>query len=83
MPGQWTMDDGEMHYAKRQLSTRGKVVVLHMQVETLGEIGWDWNVWELSGCIQQRYGLSDTLDEAKANAEGALSGLAREFVLAA
>jgi len=49
----------------------------------LGECGWDWHVWEQSGRGQQRYGLADTLDEAKAKAEGALDGLARELSLAA
>ena len=80
---QWVTDKDKVHHAELRLSARGNVVALHMQVETLGENGWDWNVWEQSGCVRQRYGLADTLDEAKAKAEGALGGLARELILAA
>jgi len=76
----WLTDEGEMHSAERSLGLRG---TLHMQVESLGECGWDWHVWERSGRGQQRYGLADTLDEAKAKAEGALGGLTRELSLAA
>ncbi len=80
MLAQWVTDEGEAHHAEQQLNVRGSVVVLHMQVESLGESGWDWNVWEASGCVRQRYGLADTLDEAKARAEGALGGLAWDFI---
>ena len=83
MLAQWVMDKGKVHYAEQQLSVRGNIVVLHLQVETLGESGWDWNVWEPSGYVRQRYGLTNTLDEAKARAEGALDSLAWEFILAA
>ena len=83
MLAHWVTDEGEAHHAEQQLNVRGSVVALHMQVESLGESGWDWNVWEPSGCVRQRYGLADTLDEAKARAEGALGGLAWEFILAA
>jgi hypothetical protein len=82
MPVQWVTDEGEMHHAEWPLSVRGKVVVLYMQVESLGESGWDWNMWELSGCVRQRYGLADTLDKAKAKVEGALGDLAWELILA-
>ena len=74
--GQWVMDKGEVHHAERQLTVHGNIVVLHMQIGSLGENGWDWNIWEQSGCTRQRYGLADTLDEAKAWAEGAVVGLA-------
>ncbi len=80
---QWVTDKGKVQHAELHLSARGNVVAPHMQVETLGENGWDWNVWEQSGCVRQRYGLADTLDEAKAKAEGALGGLPRELILAA
>lgn len=80
---QWVTDDGEVHHAEQRLSVPGNAAVLHMQVESLGESGWDWHVWEQSGRGQQRYGLADTLDEAKAKAEGALGGLAWELSQAA
>ena len=72
-------DEGEVHHAKRVLRAQGNAVVLHMQVESLGESGWDWHVWEQSGRGQQRYGLADTLVEAKVKAEGALDALAWEL----
>ncbi len=76
----WLTNEGEMHCAERSLGLRG---TLHLQVESLGEYGWDWHVWDQSGRGQQRYGLADTLDEAKAKVESALDGLARELSLAA
>ena len=76
---QWVTDEGEVHHAEQHLSVHGNAVVLHMQIESLGEIGWDWHVWEQFGHGQQRYGLADTLSEAKAKAEGALADLAWEL----
>ena len=76
----WEMEEGEVHHAMRTLGGCG---ALHLQVESLGEHGWDWHVWERSGRGQQRYGLADSLTEAKAKAEAALDALARELGLAA
>jgi hypothetical protein len=76
----WETDEGELHHAVRSLAGRS---VLHLQVESLGEHGWDWHVWEQSGRGQQRYGLADSLAAAKAKAEAALDALARELGLAA
>ena len=76
---EWVTDDGEVHYAQRSLSAGRHAVVLHMQVESLGESGWDWHVWEQSGRGQQRYGLADTLVDSKAKADGALDALAWEL----
>jgi len=73
-------DEDGLHYAARLLGARG---TLHMQVDSLGESGWDWHVWEQLGRGQQRYGLADTLDEAKAKAEDAFDGLAWELRLTA
>lgn len=76
----WETDEGEVHHAVRTLGGRG---ALHLQVESLGEYGWDWHVWEQSGRGQQRYGLADDLPAAKAKAEAALDMLARELGLTA
>jgi len=76
----WMTDGDELHYAARLLGARG---TLHMQVDSLGESGWDWHVWEQLGRGQQRYGLADTLAEAKSKAEGALAVLTRELGLTA
>ena len=69
-----------MHRAERML---GGCDALHLQVESLGESGWDWNVWEQFGCVRQRYGLADSLTDAKEKAEAALDALAWELGLAA
>ena len=81
MLAQWVRDKDDLHRAKRQLSVLGNIVVLHMQVETLGESCWDWTLWEQSGYVRQQYGRADTLDEAKAWTEGAVNGLAWEYIL--
>ncbi len=75
----WEANEGEVHHAERTLSGRR---AMSLQVESLGEQGWDWHVWEQSGRGQQRYGLAASLGEAKARAEGALSVLTRELGLA-
>ena len=76
----WETAEGEVHRAERALGGRG---ALYLQVESLGESGWDWHVCEQSGRGQQRYGLADSLTEAKERAEAALDALARELGLAA
>ena len=77
---EWETAEGEVHHAERTLGSRG---ILYLQVESLGENGWDWHVWEQSGRGQQRYGLADSLTEAKERAEAVLDTLARELGLAA
>jgi len=77
---EWETAEGEVHRAERTL---GGCDVLHLQVESLGEIGWDWHVWEQSGRGQQRYGLADSLTDAKEKAEAALDALAWDLGLAA
>ncbi len=76
----WMTDGDGLHYAAQLLGARG---TLHMQVDSLGESGWDWQVWEQLGRGQQRYGLADTLAEAKSKVEGALAVLTRELGLTA
>ena len=68
----WTSEYEELHHAHRAL---GKGNVLHMQVEGLWEDGWDWHVWDSSGQLDPRYGLADSMEAAKARAEGALDGM--------
>ncbi len=75
----WMTDEDGLHYAAGLLGSRG---TLHMQVDNLGESGWDWHVWERLGRGQQRYGLADSLPEAQARAEGVLSVLIQELGLA-
>jgi len=65
----WVSDEGEVYSAERWLGARGTI---HLTVESLGETGWDWHIWDTAGGVQQRYGLADTLEEAKAKAERAL-----------
>lgn len=77
---EWEMDEGEVHRAERWLGGR---YALNIQVESLGEHGWDWHVWERSGHGQQRYGLAESLTGAKGEAEAALDVLVRELGLTA
>jgi len=51
-------------------------------VESLGENGWDWHVWDMSRQVRQQYGLADTLTEAKRNAETAAELMTQELNLA-
>ena len=55
------------------------VVMLRMQVERRGKIGWDWHVWDQAGRGQRRHGLADSLTEGKVKAEGARDALAEEL----
>jgi hypothetical protein len=77
---EWETAEGEVHRAERTLGGCG---ALYLQVESLGESGWDWHVWEQSGRGQQRYELADSLPAAKARAEAVLDALARELGLTA
>ena len=77
---EWKTVEGEVHHAERSL---GETHALCLQVESLGEHGWDWHVWERSGRGQQRYGLADSLPDAKTKAEAALDAFVRELGLAA
>lgn len=75
---EWTQEHEEVHHARRGLVTG---TVLHMQVESLWEHGWDWHVWDSSGRRDPRYGLAASLDMAKARAEVALAGMLAELDL--
>ena len=75
---EWTCEHEELHHARWRL---GGGDVLHMQVESLWEHGWDWHVWDSSGWLDPRYGLAASLDAAKARAELALIGMLEELGL--
>ena len=68
----WTREHQELHHTRWRL---GGGDVLHMQVESLWEDGWDWHVWDSSSQLDPRYGLAASLDAAKARAELALTGM--------
>ena len=72
MTFEWTREHEELHHTRWRL---GGGDVLHMQVESLWEHGWDWHVWDSSGWLDPRYGLAASLDAAKACAELALAGM--------
>ena len=78
---QWVTNEGEIHNAERVLRARGGFIVLYMQVESLGESGWDWHVWDMSRQVRQQYGLADTLAEAKRKAEAAAELMTQELGL--
>ncbi len=69
----WVCETGDMHSAERCFGQRKALRAL---VQGLGGIQWDWQVWDEEGRMPQRYGVADTLDEAKACA---LSGRWRRW----
>ena len=75
----WELEDGSLHVGQRALGVAG---VLHLTVESLGESGWDWHVWDMSRQARQQYGLADTLTEAKRKAEVAAELMMQELGLA-
>jgi hypothetical protein len=75
----WVLEDGNLHMGQRALGVAG---VLHLAVESLGESGWDWHVWDMSRQVRQQYGLADTLTEAKRKAEAAAELMMQELGLA-
>jgi len=73
---QWMSDDGEHHSTEISLGAEGTLRAL---VQSLGGLQWDWQVWESARRVQQRYGLADTLVQAKAKAEHALADLKEQL----
>ena len=76
---QWMTADDGVYCAERLLCVDGGINMLRMQVTSLGESGWDWQVWDQAGHRRQQYGLADTLEEAKTKAEGKLEVLVQEL----
>ena len=73
----WAWDGEGLHTAKVELDGGG---VVHLVVEELIDIGWDWQVWDAAHEARLHYGLADVVDEAKVRAERALAKLTRELV---
>ena len=71
----WVREHDDM-YSAEVLIPRGRKI--HLLVEGLGDTGWDWHVWDTGIGFQQRYGLADDADQARAQAETALSLLMTE-----
>jgi len=69
MPMNWSSEEGELYSAEMRLGSAG---IVHAVVESLGETGWDWHVWDTAGGLQTYYGLADTLDDAQGKVERAL-----------
>lgn len=74
----WVLEEGDLQTGQRAL---GIVGVLHLAVESLGENGWSWHVWDMSRQVRQQYGLADTLTEAKHKAEAAVELMTQESTL--
>ena len=72
----WVTDEGELYTAQISI---GSERVIHLAVESLGETGWDWHVWDGAVRGHQRYGLADTLEQAQAKAEIALAEIAAQL----
>ena len=70
----WTGEGTQLQCATVRLGNQRTV---HLLVERLGETGWDWHVWVRAGWTWARYGLAETAEHAREQAEGALVGLIR------
>lgn len=76
----WVTDEGDLYTAQTSIGSKR---VIHLTVESLGETGWDWHVWDGAVRGHQRYGLADTLDQAQAKAEAVLADMAEQLGQAA
>ena len=74
----WVCEHEDLHSAEIAMCWEGR---LHLLVESLGDTGWDWHVWDRDGLAQERYGLADSLEDAKARAEAALDTVRSELRL--
>ncbi|MGI4953036.1 MAG: hypothetical protein ACRYGM_14635 [Janthinobacterium lividum] len=72
----WVCEHDDMYSAEIEA---GPCHTVHLQVEDLGDTGWDWHVWDRAAHVQQRYGLADTASQAQAQAEAAFGLIAVEL----
>ena len=70
----WTGGSTHLRCATVRLGNRQTA---HLLVERLGGAGWDWHVWVQAGWTWARYGLAETAENAREQAERALVGLMR------
>lgn len=70
----WAGESTQLQCATIRLRNGRAVRLL---VERLGEAGWDWHVWVQAGWTWARYGLAETAEHARNQAEQALVGLMR------
>lgn len=76
----WVNEGWMLHLAESAFGTWGKA---QLAVESVGETGWEWHVWDTAHQMRLRCGQAATLDEAKAAAERALVEMAAQLSLAA
>ena len=68
----WTKEGTQLQCATVRLGNRRTV---HLLVERLGETGWDWHVWVQADWTWAHYGLAETAENAREQAEGAFVSL--------
>ena len=68
----WTRESVHLRCASVRLGNRQTV---HLLVEKLGGTGWDWQVWVQAGWTWSRYGMAETAEDAKKQAERAFASL--------
>jgi len=64
----WIRGNGQTYVAETAVDPLHKV---HLQVEDLGNSGWEWHVWDTGARLPARYGISNNADQAKSQAEAA------------
>jgi hypothetical protein len=72
----WAAEDGVFHCAEMKLGEEGALRVL---VQGVGGLYWDWQAWDEAQRVESRWGLADTLADAKARAERALAEMASQI----
>lgn len=69
----WVSESWVLHSAEACL---GAGEMVRFAVESLGETGWEWHVWDVAHRMRPRRGGAATLDGAKAGAERAFAEMA-------
>ena len=72
----WVREHDDMYSAELVPDQHHRI---HLLVEGLGDVGWDWHVWGIDGRLQQRYGLADSEVQAMAQAEAVLGVILGEL----
>jgi len=64
----WIRESTQTYVAETVVDPQHKV---HLQVEDLGNSGWEWHVWDTGARLPARYGVANDADQAKGQAEAA------------
>ena len=72
----WVREDEEVHCLSVRLGAAGGA--LRALVQGLGGARWDWQAWDERHRAPRRWGVVDTPERAKGEAERAMADLMRQ-----